>query len=102
MDEGLAVAVETATRTLWDMAIKERNLGALIFWLKCRGGFSIRQEVQVNVVPSGFAPTLDDHITEMAARQSALLDAVDADWVEVDDEPGDAVVIDPALAAMMQ
>ena len=43
MDEGLAEATEFAARTLFDMA-REKNLGALIFWLKTKGRFNTPRE----------------------------------------------------------
>ena len=84
MDRGLAVAVETATRTLWHMAIEERSLGALIFWLKCRGGMTIpKQEIEVNVrQTSGAGPFIDSHVLDMAAAHSALLDSPDPDDID--------------------
>jgi hypothetical protein len=83
MDEGLSEAIEFAARTLFDMA-REKNLGALIFWLKTKGGFNVPKEptptpaVIVNI-GSQPAPVTLEHVHDMAERQAALLRG---DWRE--------------------
>lgn len=77
MDAGLSEATEFCARTLLDMA-RERNLGALIFWLKTRGGFNVPKEaapavaVQIHIDATE-APVDFDHVDRLAARQAELL-----------------------------
>lgn len=74
MDAGLSEATEFCARTLLDMA-GERNLGALIFWLKTRGGYTVPKDppppVVVNV-GSMPAPVDTDAIKAMVERHRRL------------------------------
>jgi transcriptional regulator with XRE-family HTH domain len=80
MEAGLAEAVEVAASTLFDMAIRERNVACLIFWLKCRGQFSLPRPPAVAISVSADAPlAISEHVFEMAERQRALLDVPDPD-----------------------
>lgn len=97
MRRGLAKSVEEAQRTLYDMAIRERNTTALIFWLKCRGGMNMKSEVELSVKP-GIEPARGAEILadldarlERFSRISALPgiddDAIDAEFAEAAEGP---------------
>lgn len=83
MDEGLSEATEFAARTLFDMA-REKNLGALIFFLKTRGGFHVPKEAQqvpavtVNITPSS-RPVTFGRVAELVRRQTEALDLATGD-----------------------
>ena len=81
MDNGLSEATEFAARTLFDMA-REKNLGALIFFLKTKGGFHVPKEappaVTVNL-GSQSAPARFDRAAELAEEQARVLALEEAD-----------------------
>jgi hypothetical protein len=79
LDEGLAVFVEDAATGLRQL-VAERNLGAICFALKTRGGFTVREEqspaVTINL-GSQPATISTAHADELAEQQRAILMELD-------------------------
>lgn len=76
MDQGLSEGIDFAASKLHEL-ISEKNLGAICFYLRTRGHWRAAPQV-IQVTHSNTAPpTIDGHIFDLAARQSALLDLDD-------------------------
>jgi hypothetical protein len=78
LDQGVASGVETAARTLREMAAAG-NVAAIIFFLKTKGGFVTPKEptpapiVHVHLDGSAPAPVTIDHISALEDEQRRLL-----------------------------
>ena len=81
---GEAEGVDFATGKLWEL-IEQGSLGALCFYLRAKGGF--RAGAQEVIVRHEVAmPTITNHVQELAAYQTALLDGPDPDDDAIDVE----------------
>lgn len=81
MDVGVSQAVDKAAEKLQEL-IEAGNLGAVIYYLRAKGGWSTKHEVTVMVRPDA-GPLIDGHIADLAAQHTQLLDGPDLD---VDDD----------------
>ena len=77
MDVGVSQAVDKAAEKLQEL-IEAGNLGAVIYYLRAKGGWSTKQEVTVTLRPDS-GPLIDGHVTELGASHSRLLDGPDLD-----------------------
>jgi hypothetical protein len=90
LDEGLSDGISFAAGKLWEK-IEAGDLGSIVFYLRTRAHWrSAPDTLNVNVRQfGGPAPTIDDHVLDLAARHTALLDSpdpdgvVDVEWSEV-------------------
>jgi hypothetical protein len=72
-----------ATKTLREL-ILERNLGAICFLLRNKFKWTAGSTSEVTIKHEVQMPTIDGHVLEMAAYQSALLDSPDPDAVDAE------------------
>lgn len=60
LDQGVTEANVKVAQSLFNMATKQNNVAAAIFWMKARAGWSERQRIQVSA---------DDDISQMSDNE---------------------------------